>query len=221
MLFDFQEIPGKECYKLLVSTVTPRPIAWVVSQDAQGVLNAAPFSFFNVFSGNPPVVGIGIASKKPGQAKDSRANIRETGQFVVNLVSEENAEAMNITAIEFDSSVNELEEAGLTPAPSVRVKPPRIAESPVAMECELMQIVDFGESGLVLGRVLAMHVRDDVVLDAAKLYIDTPKLKLIGRMHGRGWYARTSDLFELPRIPATEWKRKTATTPSLGRKVPQ
>jgi flavin reductase (DIM6/NTAB) family NADH-FMN oxidoreductase RutF len=209
MLFDFKEIPGKECYKLLVSTVTPRPIAWVVSQDVKGVLNAAPFSFFNVFSGDPAVVGIGIGSHKPGQAKDTRANIRETGEFVVNLVSEANGEAMNITGIEFDASVDELGQAGLTSLPSVRVKPPRIAESPVAMECELMQIVDLGESGLVLGRVLAMHVRDDLVLDAAKHYVDTPNLKLLGRMHGRGWYARTSDLIEIPRIPLSEWKMKT------------
>jgi flavin reductase (DIM6/NTAB) family NADH-FMN oxidoreductase RutF len=219
MLFDFKEIPGKECYKLLVSTVTPRPIAWVVSQDANGLLNAAPFSFFNVFSGDPAVVAIGIGNRKPGQAKDSRANIRETGEFVVNLVGESNAEAMNITGIEFDSSVDELEQAGLTPAPSVRVKPPRIAESPVAMECELMQIVDLGESGLVLGRVLAMHVRDEFVLDAAKYYIDTPGLKLLGRMHGRGWYARTSDLFDMPRIPVSEWKMKTAAASGSAEKA--
>ncbi len=219
MLFDFKEIRGKECYKLLVSTVTPRPIAWVVSQDAQGLLNAAPFSFFNVFSGDPAVVGIGIGNRKPGQAKDSRANIRETGEFVVNLVAEANAEAMNITGIEFDSSVDELEQAGLTPAPSVRVKPPRIAESPVAMECELMQIVELGESGLVLGRVLAMHVRDEFVLDAAKYYIDTPGLKLLGRMHGRGWYARTSDLFDMPRIAVSEWKMKTAAASGSSEKT--
>ena len=209
MLFDFSQIPGKECYKLLVSAVTPRPIAWVVSQDAQGLLNAVPFSFFNVFSGDPAVVAIGIGNRKPGQAKDSRANIRETGEFVVNLVAESNAEAMNITGIEFDPSVDELAQAGLTPASSVRVKPPRIAESPVAMECELMQIIDLGESGLVLGRVVAMHVRDEFVLDAGKYYIDTPGLKLIGRMHGRGWYARTSDLFDMPRIPVNDWKMKS------------
>ncbi len=178
MLFDFKEIPGKECYKLLVSTVTPRPIAWVVSQDAKGLLNAAPFSFFNVFSGDPAVVVIGIGNRKPGHAKDSRANILETGEFVVNLVSESNAEAMNVTGIEFDSSVNELEQAGLTTLPSTRVKPPRIAESPVALECQLMQIIDLGESGLVLGRVVAMHVRDEFVLDAEKHYIDTPKLEV-------------------------------------------
>ena len=209
MLFDFKDIPSKECYKLLVSTVTPRPIAWVVSQDAKGVLNAGAFSFFNAFSGDPPVVGIGVGSHKPGRPKDTRVNILETGEFVVNLVSEKNAQQMNITSIEFESDVNELEQAGLTPLPSVRVKPPRIAESPVAMECELMQIVELGESGLVLGRVLAMHIQDEMVLDAASYYIDTPKLKLIGRMHGRGWYARTSDLFEMPRIPVGDWKMKT------------
>jgi len=208
MLFDFKEIPARECYKLLVSTVTPRPIAWVVSQSAKGIVNAAPFSFFNAFAGEPPVVGIGIGSHTPERAKDTRANIQDIGQFVVNLVSEANAEAMNITAIEFDPSVNELEQAGLTPVPSVRVKPPRISESPVAMECELMQIVEWGENGLVLGRVLAMHIHDECVLDAEKHYIDTPKLNLIGRMHGRGWYARTTDLFEMPRIPVKEWKMR-------------
>ena len=136
-----------------------------------------PFRFSTYFRAIRRSSAIGIGNRKPGQAKDSRANIRETGEFVVNLVAESNAEAMNITGIEFDSSVDELEQAGLTPAPSVRVKPPRIAESPVAMECELMQIVDLGESGLVLGRVLAMHVHDEFVLDAAKYYIDTPEFE--------------------------------------------
>ena len=219
MLFDFANLTADARYKLLVSTVTPRPIAWVVSQDANGVLNAAPFSFFNAFAGDPPVVGIGIGSHKPGRPKDSRANISETGQFVVNLVSEETANAMNVTAIEFDHGVNELIQAGLTTLPSVRVKPPRIAESPVSMECELIQIVDLGPSaGLVLGRVLAMHVRDDAVIDAANHYIDTPKLKLIGRMHGRGWYVRTSDLFEMPRIPVEHWKGSSEFAAELRKK---
>jgi flavin reductase (DIM6/NTAB) family NADH-FMN oxidoreductase RutF len=217
MLFDFTEIPPQECYKLLVSTVTPRPIAWVVSQNASGRVNAAPFSFFNAFSGNPPVIGIGIGSHNPPTPKDTRANIRETGQFVVNLVSEANAEAMNLTAIEFEPGVNEMEKAGLSTLPSVRVKPPRIAESPVSMECELMQIVELGtDNGLVLGRVVAMHVRDDAVIDAAKHYIDTPKLKLIGRMHGSGWYARTSDLFLMPRIPLDKWKEGEAAAIASG-----
>jgi flavin reductase (DIM6/NTAB) family NADH-FMN oxidoreductase RutF len=207
VLFDFNELDPKERYKLLVSTITPRPIAWVVSQNAAGELNAAPFSFFNAFAGDPPVVGIGIGSHKAGRPKDTRLNIQQTGQFVINLVSEENAQAMNVTAVEFDYGIDELREASLTTSPSVHVQPPRIAESPVAFECELLQIVELGStSGLVLGRVLAMHIRDDAVLDATRHYIDTPKLKLIGRMHGTGWYARTSDLFKMDRIPVADWK---------------
>jgi flavin reductase (DIM6/NTAB) family NADH-FMN oxidoreductase RutF len=217
MHFDFAKIPPREGYKLLVSTVTPRPIAWITSLNSHGHLNAAPFSFFNVFAGDPAVVGIGIGSHEPGRAKDTRRNIRDTKEFVVNLVSEEMAEAMNITAIEFEPEVNEIDEAELETAPSIHVKPPRIAASPVSMECALMQIVDLGEhNGLVLGRVLAMHVRDDLVLDPAKHYIDTPNLKLIGRMHGAGWYARTSDRFLMDRIPRTNWtlrKDKKTTVP--------
>ena len=207
MLFDFAAMPARERYNLLVSTIVPRPIAWIVSQDSHGHLNAAPFSFFNAFAGDPPVVGIGIGSHDPGRPKDTRHNIRETGQFVVNLVSEEAAEIMNITAIEFERHISEPHEAGLTTVPSVHVKPPRIAESPVSMECELLQIIDLGpEQSLVLGRVLAMHVRDAAVIDPAKHHIDTPKLKLIGRMHGSGWYARTTDLFKMDRISRENWK---------------
>jgi flavin reductase (DIM6/NTAB) family NADH-FMN oxidoreductase RutF len=206
VLFDFAAISARDRYKLLVSTVVPRPIAWIVSQNIDGHLNAAPFSFFNALSGDPPIVGIGIGSHEPRRAKDTRRNIAETREFVVNLVSEESAEAMNVTAIEFDHGMNELAEARLDAIPSLHVKPPRIAASPVAMECSLQQIVDLGpESGLVLGRVLAMHVRDDLVLDRAKSYVDTPNLKLIGRMHGTGWYARTSDLFQMERIPLADW----------------
>ncbi len=207
MLFDFATIPARERYKLMVSTIVPRPIAWVVTQDLRGQLNAAPFSFFNALAGDPPVVGIGIGSHDPGRPKDTRRNIRDTGQFVVNLVSEEARERMNITAIEFESGVSEPHEAGLETVASVHVKPPRIAESPVSMECELIQIVEFGTpNALVLGRILAMHVRDEFVLDPVKHHIDTPGLQLIGRMHGAGWYARTSDLFEMERIPRDAWR---------------
>lgn len=206
MFFDFTALPPRECYKLLVSTVTPRPIAWTVSQDASGRLNAAPFSFFNVLSGDPPVLGIGIGSHESGRPKDTRHNIRETHEFVVNLVSEEAAAAMNVTAIEFDLGVSELDQAKLATIPSTLVKPPRIALSPVSMECKLLQIIDFSPmNSLVLGRILAMHVRDEMVLDPAKHHIDTPRLKLIGRMHGTGWYARTTDLFLMDRIPLANW----------------
>src|ERR1700677_1428510 len=107
MLFEMDQISPRERYKLLVSTITPRPIAWVVSQNPHGVLNAAPFSFFNAFAGDPPVVGIGMGSHAPSRPKDTRANIRDTGQFVVNLVSEDMAEAMNVTAIDFAPAVDE------------------------------------------------------------------------------------------------------------------
>lgn len=209
MLFDFETLSAQERYKLLVSTVVPRPIAWVVTQDPAGTLNAAPYSFFNVMSGDPPVLVIGIGGRKPGDAKDTGQNIRETGQFTVCLVNHATSEQMNITAIDFPPEVDELAEAKLTTLPSTRIKPPRIAESPVAFECERMMGIELGiDRSLVLGRVVAMHVRDDCVLDAARCYIDTPKLDLIGRMHGAGWYAKTSDLYEQPRIPLGAWPKR-------------
>jgi flavin reductase (DIM6/NTAB) family NADH-FMN oxidoreductase RutF len=178
----------------------------VTTRDTDGTLNAAPFSFFNAVSGDPPVVAIGIGGRAPGDVKDTGGNIRRTGQFVVNLVSYELAEAMNVTAIDFPKAVNELDEAGLTTAPSVHVGPPRIAEAPVAMECERLVIVDVGiDRAVILGRVLAIHVHDGCVLDKDRCYIDTPKLDLIGRMHGSGWYARVTDRFEMPRISVEEW----------------
>jgi flavin reductase (DIM6/NTAB) family NADH-FMN oxidoreductase RutF len=213
MLFDFATISPENRYKLLTSTVVPRPIAWVSTLDAEGRRNAAPFSFFNVLCGDPPIVGVGIGARPAehpsGPRKDTLANIRATGEFVVNLVAYELREAMNVTAIEFPSGVDELTEAGLTTLPSARVRPPRIAEAPVALECERFSIVEVNaERAIVLGRVLAVHVRDDAVLDAARGHVDTPRLDLIGRMHGGGWYARTAERFEVPRIPVSAWTRR-------------
>jgi flavin reductase (DIM6/NTAB) family NADH-FMN oxidoreductase RutF len=209
MLFDFATLKDENIYKLLVSTVVPRPIAWVTTQDVDGSLNAAPFSFFNAVSGKPPVICIGIGGRGPGDVKDTGGNIRRTGQFVVNLVSNTLAEKMNVTAIDFDKSVNELAEAGLTTVPSTKVKPPRIAEAPVSLECERLVIVEVGvDRAVVLGTVVAMHVQDQFVMDPERCYIDTPKLELIGRMHGGGWYARTSDRFEMPRISVDAWTQR-------------
>jgi len=211
MLFDLAGLDAQNAYKLLVSTVVPRPIAWVTTQDLDGSVNAAPFSFFNAVSGDPPVVAIGIGGRAPGDVKDTGGNIRRTGQFVVNMVSDALAEKMNITAIDFDKSVNELTEAGLTTAASAKVRPPRIAESPVSFECERLVIVEVGvDRAVVLGRVVAIHIKDEFVLDAARCYVDTPKLDLIGRMHGGGWYSRTRDRFELPRIPVGDWPARKA-----------
>ena len=211
MLFDLAGLDAQNAYKLLVSTVVPRPIAWVTTQDLDGSVNAAPFSFFNAVSGDPPVVAIGIGGRAPGDVKDTGGNIRRTGEFVVNLVSDALAGKMNITAIDFDKSVNELAEAGLTTAPSAKIRPPRIAESPVALECERLVIVDVGiDRSVVLGRVVAIHIKDEFVLDPARCYVDTHKLDLIGRMHGGGWYSRTRDRFELPRIPVGDWPARKA-----------
>jgi flavin reductase (DIM6/NTAB) family NADH-FMN oxidoreductase RutF len=211
MLFDFANVPPQEAYKLVVSSIVPRPIAWVVTQDAAGQVNAAPYSFFNALASNPVIIGIGVGPKAPGAPKDTGANIRDTGEFVVNLVPERAIHEMNATAVDFPAGVDEIAEAGLTRLPSSLVKPPRIAESPVALECVTFQLIPAGQHTIVLGRVIAMHIDDDCVLDPAKFYVDTPKLGLVGRMHGRGWYARTTDRLDVPRITPEEWAaRKTA-----------
>ena len=208
MQFDFAALSGRDRYKLIVSTVVPRPIAWVVTQSAAGVVNAAPYSFFNGVSGEPPLLIVSIEGRSSTERKDTAENIRQTGQFVVNLVSTAAAPDMVVTAIDFAPGVSEVAEAKLTTAPSVKVAPPRLAASPVAFECEHFQTVELpGARDLVLGRIVMMHVADEAVLDAARCYIDTPKLDLVGRMHGSGWYARTTDRFEIPRIPVADWKR--------------
>lgn len=210
MLFEMDKLSEHDTYKLLVSTVVPRPIAWVVTQDLDGAINAAPYSFFNAVSGSPPIVTFGIGGRGPGDAKDTGNNIRRTGQFVVNLVNNATAAAMNVTAIDFPQGVDELKEAGLSFTPSSMVAPPRIVESPVAFECERLVTIDVAnDRTIVLGRVVAIHIADDCVMDAAKCYVDTPKLDLIGRMHGRGWYTKTTDRFEMPRIEIGGWNRKT------------
>lgn len=209
MLFDFAELAPPDRYRLLASTIVPRPIAWVVSQDAAGRVNAAPFSFFNVFSEDPPVLCIGIGGRdSEADYKDTGANIRATGQFVVNLVPECLMDAMHVTGIAFDRGTDELAAAGLAALPSTRVVPPRIAESPVALECERHSLVEFGNNRtLVVGEVLAMHVRDDAVLDARRCSIDTPRLGLVGRVHGPGGYVRASGpgMFTRARLTLQDW----------------
>ncbi|MGG5807777.1 flavin reductase family protein [Falsiroseomonas sp. CW058] len=130
------------------------------------------------------------------------------GEFTVCLVPEAAMERMVVTAADFAPGVDEIAEAGLATLPSAKVKPPRIAESPVAIECVLHQVVPIGHHTMVLGRAVAVHVADEAVLDAARCYIDTPKLGLVGRMHGRGWYARTADQVEVKRITAAEWEAR-------------
>jgi len=209
MIFKTADLRPQDGYKLLVSTVVPRPIAWVTTVDQRGEVNCGPYSFFNAVSGDPPVVVIGIGQKDDAVLKDTGVNIRATGEFVVNLVSEEHAEQMNITAIDFEHGVDELKLCGLTTAPSAVVKPPRIAEARAALECERIAILEISaDRAIAIGKVVAFYIQDDCVLDPAKLYVDTPKLNLIGRMHGRGWYARTTDRFLMERINLAEWQAK-------------
>lgn len=203
MLFDFAHIDTQNRYKLLSFTVVPRPIAWVVTLGRDGRRNAAPFSFFNVMTSDPPIVALGITARPP-KGKDTPRIIEETREFVVNLVPHALVDAMNITGAEFDPSVDELAEAALDVLPSAKVKPPRIANSPVAIECSLREMIKL-ESGqrIVLGNVLAVHVADEAVIDASKCYVDTAKLDLVGRLNNR--YMRTDGGFDLPRVVAADW----------------
>jgi flavin reductase (DIM6/NTAB) family NADH-FMN oxidoreductase RutF len=207
MLFDFETLSHTDRGKLLIATVVPRPIAWVVTQDRQGVLNAAPYSFFNCFGDSPAVLAIGIGHR-PAGAKDTLRNVEETGELTVCLVPEGVVREMVATAADFGPEVDEISTVGLTTAPSSFVRPPRIAESPVAMECTLYQIIPIGTHRMLLAEVRAMHVRDDAVMDPKRCYIDTPALGLLGRMHGGGWYARTTDRLEVPRITAADWQAR-------------
>jgi flavin reductase (DIM6/NTAB) family NADH-FMN oxidoreductase RutF len=208
MHFNLAEIPAADAYKLLVSTVVPRPIALATTVDGSGRVNAAPFSFFNAVSSIPPVVVLGISPGAIGGDgyKDTERNIRDSGEFVVNLVDEALAERMNICAIDFSFGVAELDEAGLSALPSAGVRPPRIAQSPVSFECRRITGLSLGpRSTLEVGLVIHVHIRDDLI-DPARMYVHTERMRLIGRMHGRGWYARTSDLFLMERLTQQEWE---------------
>lgn len=205
MLFDFSTLSARDRYKLLVNLVVPRPIAWVTTLSADGQTNAAPFSFFNCFGDDPPTLAIGVRGKRPGELNDTGENIRATGEFVVNLVGEDNLERMNVTAIEFPRDVDEVERAGLTTRPSHFVKPHRIAESPAAFECQRLVSVDLGPTqSVIFGRVLAAHVRDDVVIDPDRCYVDTVRMGVVGRAYGTSRYVRMTDLIHMPRLPNPE-----------------
>ncbi|GAA1392827.1 flavin reductase family protein [Kitasatospora putterlickiae] len=207
MLFDVAAMAPKPRYNLLASLIVPRPIAWVTSSDARGRLNAAPFSLFNLMSGTPPVVVLGIGNRD-GRPKDSARNIVETGDFVINMVSADLLEAMNVTAIEFSEDIDELAEAGLTTVPSLAVGPPRIAGSPVALECAYTRTVELGQNrALFIGEILYAHVDDDVVLNPDRGHIDAGRMNLVGRMHGGGWYTTTTAPFQVARIEAGDWRR--------------
>ena len=198
--FDLQTMPKGDVYKLLASVILPRPIAWVVTKSAGGTLNAAPFSFFNILSSDPPLIAIAFSAAPDRQGKDTLVHLRERGEFVVNMVPEELAEAMNITASNAPRGTDETVLAALELTPSAVVAAPRIAGSPVALECRLFQTLKPGGSTtIVLAKVVYVHVRTSAFEDVDRLHLDPSQMRLIGRMHGGGGYCRTRDLFTIER----------------------
>jgi flavin reductase (DIM6/NTAB) family NADH-FMN oxidoreductase RutF len=203
MRFDLDKTSVDVAYKLLAASVVPRPIAWTVTLDRQGRINAAPFSFFNVMGAAPPIVALGILGDPVKGFKDTARNILETGEFVVNLVPVSLAGQMNETSIDAPAGLDELALAGLTTAPSKHVRPPCIAECPVSFECMNQSSVVTGpHQALVIGRVLAIHVKDEFLKDAARGHVDTLKLDLVARTFGSG-FARIAEPFEMAR---PRWK---------------
>jgi len=198
MIIDPGPLNRRERYMLMTGCIVPRPIGFLSTEDAGGVRNLAPFSFFNGVSASPPMVAVAIAARRSGP-KDTLRNIEDTGAFVVNVVDESIAEAMNRTSGDYPPEVDEFEVAGLTPIPSERVRPPGVAEAPIRMECRLERVIVLGDPAraarLVLGEILLFHVRDDLWREGA---VDPEALRAIGRMGGAG-YCRTRSLFELDR----------------------
>ncbi|MEK6256906.1 MAG: flavin reductase family protein [Chloroflexota bacterium] len=199
------DISIKSMYKLITGTIVPRAIGWVSTVNADGQPNLAPFSYFTAVCAKPPTILFcpGVRGSDIGP-KDTMKNVKATGEFVVNIVSEELAKAMNITATELPSEVNEFELAGLSTAPSLKVAPPRVAQSPVNYECKVVQIVDIGDGAIgsgsvVIGEVLHMHVADEVM--QPDYHIDMQALKPIGRLAGPN-YAYVRETFEMKRRPS-------------------
>jgi flavin reductase (DIM6/NTAB) family NADH-FMN oxidoreductase RutF len=209
MQFDFEKLSATDRYKLIISTVVPRPIAWVTSLDKDGTPNAAPYSFFNAIGNDPPIIMFSVQQNAAKSLKDTSHNILGASEFVVNLVDEALAEAMNVTSIDSPPGVDEMKLAGLAMAPSTKVKPPRIAQSPVSYECRTHSIVSFGPNqAVIFGMIVQAHIADACVLDAQRCHVDTARMKLVGRMHGSSWYVRTGDTFEMQRPVWADWVKQ-------------
>jgi flavin reductase (DIM6/NTAB) family NADH-FMN oxidoreductase RutF len=200
MLIDVAQTDPLAVYRTLIGVVTPRPIAWVTSIDEQGRVNLAPFSFFNAFGSNPPVVVFSPGLRRDGTKKDTLRNVEVIPECVIHAATAEMAAAVNLSSSELPYGQSEVDLTGLSLTPSLRVRPPRLVEAQVSMECAVRQIVPLGSApgagNLVIAEVLVLHVADGV-LDAAGR-IDPRKLRTIGRLGG-DWYCHTSDLFEMKR----------------------
>jgi len=201
MIVDPATTPRADVYRAMIRSILPRPIAWVSSVASDGVTNLAPFSFFTAISADPPTLCFAPGRRSiDGSKKDTLRNIEETGEFVVNIVGEDTAEKMNETATDYPSDISEFEEVGLTPAPSVVVKAPRVAESPVNFECRKYDIISIGPDGpggaaLVIGEIVRIHVAERVLREGK---IDPALLRPIGRLGGME-YTRTRDRFVMTR----------------------
>ena len=198
MELDLEGEFADRAYFLLASLVTPRPIALVTTLSPDGRVNAAPFSFFNLLGADPPILGVCPGDRDDGTPKDTALNVRATHEFVVNLVDESIAEAMNKCAASLPYGENELQHAGLHPAPSSLVKPPRIAESPASLECVEWGTLQIGGNRVIIGLIKRLHVRDEL-FDVEKKRIHSDKFHVIGRMASPHWYCRTRDRFEMIR----------------------
>jgi flavin reductase (DIM6/NTAB) family NADH-FMN oxidoreductase RutF len=209
MNFDMEKAKGRETYNLLIGLVAPRPIALVTSMNEDGRLNAAPFSSYNYLCTSPPIIGMGVTDRPTGSfvPKDTARNIRRTGEFVVNVVTEDLARQMNICATDFPAEVDELEMAGLTTIPSQIVKVPRIEQAHAALECREYTTMEIGRSRIILGRVVAIYIEDKFI-DPTGPYVRAEELHAIGRMNGLGSYVKTRDSFlAMPRISYEDWKK--------------
>jgi flavin reductase (DIM6/NTAB) family NADH-FMN oxidoreductase RutF len=198
---DPQTLGERETYKLLIGCVVPRPIAWVSTVDIAGAKNLAPFSFFNGIGSNPPALSISVNYvDSPDQRKDTLRNINATGEFVVNIVDEDLAQAMNMTAANYPPGVDEFDIAGVAAIPSVTVSPARVAGAPVSLECRLFTLVPVGEgpgsATLVIGVIQMIHVRSEIVDE--RHHIDITKLRPIARLAGSG-YAYVHETFDMVR----------------------
>ena len=198
MELDLEHEYADRAYALLVSLVTPRPIAFVTTMSPDGKVNAAPFSFFNLLGADPPILAIAPGDRDDGTPKDTARNIRLTHEFVVNLVDEAIAEAMNQCAASLPYGENELDRAGLHAVKSSLVRPPRIAESPASLECTEWGTLNIGDNRVVIGLVKRLHLREEL-FDPEKKRIHVGRLFLIGRMAAPHWYCRTRDRFEMIR----------------------
>jgi flavin reductase (DIM6/NTAB) family NADH-FMN oxidoreductase RutF len=198
--------PGKR-YFVLSSLVVPRPIAWVTTLNEDGGVNAAPFSYFQLLGQEPPLIVLGIGRRNDGSAKDSFRNIRRSKEFVINLVTEENAEQMNLSSTEFPPGVSEPKALGLKTEPSVMVKPPRLAVSPASFEGREIQTLLIGNNQVVIGELLVAHIRDEFI-DADSLHVKTEEMHMIGRLQGGegGGYCRTREPFHMKRLTYAEWQ---------------